>query len=291
MATPACSSGVRAIGYAGATHRGSRDSAYPRACVPASVRHVNREETLQLLSRSRRCKSACVVQATGSVSLREDLFGSKEPLFTDCRSSKVSIVGSGQVGLACAYALINQATCRQIVLHDIAPKMDRLEAEVADLLHGAEFVDSLDVVATADFADTADSDIVIIPAGARQNEGESRLALVARNVAIFEDIIPKIAAASPDAKLLILTNPCDIMTHVALRLSGFPSNRVIGSGTALDTSRFRSLLAHKLAVDTGSVHGMVLGEHGDSSVVLWSQVMVGGGDFEPAYSYILYPEP
>ena len=171
--------------------------------------------------------------------------------------------------------------------------MSGVHAQVSSvsLPRGAEFVDSLDVVATADFADTADSDIVIIPAGARQNEGESRLALVARNVAIFEDIIPKIAAASPDAKLLILTNPCDIMTHVALRLSGFPSNRVIGSGTALDTSRFRSLLAHKLAVDSGSVHGMVLGEHGDSSVVLWSQVMVGGGDFEPAYSYILYPEP
>jgi hypothetical protein len=100
MATTACSSGVRAIGYAGATHRGSRDSAYPRACVPASVRYVNREETLQLLSRSRRCKSACVVQATGSVSLREDLFGSKEPLFTDCRSSKVSIVGSGMAASA-----------------------------------------------------------------------------------------------------------------------------------------------------------------------------------------------
>lgn len=122
----------------------------------------------------------------------------------------------------------------------------------------------------------AGSDVVVIPAGARQNQGESRLDLVARNVAIFEAIIPKIAAASPNAKLLILTNPCDIMTHVAQRLSGFPSNRVIGSGTALDTSRFRSLLAQQLKVDSGSVHGLVLGEHGDSSVVVWSQLMVGG---------------
>ena len=185
-------------------------------------------------------------------------------------------LSAGQVGLACAYAMLNQATCRRIVLHDVPGKLDALEAEVEDLLHGAEFVTSaVDVAATSDFAHTAGSDVVIIPAGARQHEGESRLDLVARNVAIFEDIIPKIAAASPNAILLILTNPCDVMTHVAREISGFPSSRVLGSGTALDTSRFRSLLAKHLGVDSGSVHGLVLGEHGDSSVVVWSQLTVG----------------
>ena len=131
------------------------------------------------------------------------------------------------------------------------------------------------MLATCDFADTANSDVVIIPAGARQNEGESRLDLVARNVAI-ESIVPQIALHSPDCVILVLSNPVDIMTHVAREISGFTPSRVVGSGTALDTSRFRSLLAQHLDVDSGSVHGLVLGEHGDSSVVVWSQLFVGG---------------
>jgi hypothetical protein len=172
--------------------------------------------------------------------------------------------------------MINQGTARELVLHDVPSKLDALEAEVEDLRHGAEFVQQISIKATCDFKDTANSDIVIIPAGARQREGESRLDLVARNVAIFESIVPPIAAASPDAVLLILTNPCDVMTHVATHISGFAPNKVIGTGTALDTSRFRALLAEYLDVDSGSVHGMVLGEHGDSSVAVWSQCTVGG---------------
>lgn len=207
--------------------------------------------------------------------LREDLFGTAGPSHP-ATASKVSIVGAGQVGLACAYSMINQATCRQIVLHDIAPKQEILRAETEDLLHGSEFASQVSVLATCDFADTANSDVVIIPAGARQNEGESRLDLVARNVAIYESIVPQIALHSPDCVILVLSNPVDVMTHVAREISGFPPSRVVGSGTALDTSRFRSLLAQHLDVDSGSVHGMVLGEHGDSSVVVWSQLFVGG---------------
>ena len=209
--------------------------------------------------------------------MREDLFGAGSPSIPPKRlRSKVSIVGTGQVGLACAYSMINQGTARELVLHDVPSKLDALEAEVEDLRHGAEFVQQISIKATCDFKDTANSDIVIIPAGARQREGESRLDLVARNVAIFESIVPPIAAASPDAVLLILTNPCDVMTHVATRISGLAPNKVIGTGTALDTSRFRALIAEYLDVDSGSVHGMVLGEHGDSSVAVWSQCTVGG---------------
>ena len=205
--------------------------------------------------------------------LREDLFGTAGPSHP-AAASKVSIVGAGQVGLACAYSMINQATCRQIVLHDIAPKQEILRAETEDLLHGSEFASQVSVLATCDFADTANSDVVIIPAGARQNEGESRLDLVARNVAIYESIVPQIALHSPDCVILVLSNPVDIMTHVAREISGFTPSRVVGSGTALDTSRFRSLLAqHRMSIR--SVHGW-LGEHGDSSVVVWSQLFVGG---------------
>jgi L-lactate dehydrogenase len=174
-------------------------------------------------------------------SLREDLFGAGSPSIPPKKlRSKVSIVGTGQVGLACAYSMINQGTARELVLHDVPSKLDALEAEVEDLRHGAEFVQQISIKATCDFKDTANSDIVIIPAGARQREGESRLDLVARNVAIFESIVPPIAAASPDAVLLILTNPCDVMTHVATHISGFAPNKVIGTGTALDTSRSTS---------------------------------------------------
>ena len=229
---------------------------------------------------SRRCAPGPTRKRFLSVraaSLREDLFGAGSPSIPPTKlRSKVSIVGTGQVGLACAYSMINQGTARELVLHDVPSKLDALEAEVEDLRHGAEFVQQISIKATCDFKDTANSDIVIIPAGARQREGESRLDLVARNVAIFESIVPPIAAASPDAVLLILTNPCDVMTHVATRISGLAPNKVIGTGTALDTSRFRALIAEYLDVDSGSVHGMVLGEHGDSSVAVWSQCTVGG---------------
>jgi L-lactate dehydrogenase len=229
---------------------------------------------------SRRCAPGPTRKRFLSVraaSLREDLFGAGSPSIPPTKlRSKVSIVGTGQVGLACAYSMINQGTARELVLHDVASKLEALQAEVEDLRHGAEFVQQVSISATCDFKDTANSDIVIIPAGARQREGESRLDLVARNVAIFESIVPPIAAASPDAVLLILTNPCDVMTHVATQISGFAPNKVIGTGTALDTSRFRALLAEYLDVDSGSVHGMVLGEHGDSSVAVWSQCTVGG---------------
>ena len=130
------------------------------------------------------------------------------------------------------------------------------------------------MLATCDFADTANSDVVIIPP-ARARTRASRLDLVARNVAIYGSIVPQIALHSPDCVILVLSNPVDIMTHVE-KSPGFTPSRVVGSGTALDTSRFRSLLAQHLDVDAGSVHGLVLGEHGDSSVVVWSQLFVGG---------------
>lgn len=132
------------------------------------------------------------------------------------------------------------------------------------------------VKASSDYAVTANSTMVVITAGARQREGESRLDLVGRNVAIFKSIIPQLVKHSPDAVLCVISNPVDIMTYVTWRLSGLPVGRVFGSGTALDSSRFRTLLADRLGVDTRSVHGMILGEHGDSSVAWWSALNVGG---------------
>lgn len=128
----------------------------------------------------------------------------------------------------------------------------------------------------SDYALSRGSTVVVVTAGARQNEGESRLSLVGRNVKIFRSIIPEVVRHSPDCVLLVVSNPVDIMTYVAARMSGFPVGRVIGSGTSLDSSRFRTIVAEKLDVDPRSVHGMILGEHGDSSVALWSALSVGG---------------
>ncbi|RYY32316.1 hypothetical protein EON62_05495 [archaeon] len=129
---------------------------------------------------------------------------------------------------------------------------------------------------SSDYAVSANSTLVIITAGARQREGESRLDLVGRNLEIFKSIVPQVVKHSPDCVIMVVSNPVDVMTHITQRLSGFPVGRVFGSGTALDSSRFRTLVAEKLGVDTRSVHGMIVGEHGDSSVACWSALTVGG---------------
>lgn len=128
----------------------------------------------------------------------------------------------------------------------------------------------------SDYAVSKGSDLVIVTAGARQNPGESRLDLVGRNLAIFKHIIPAVVAASPDCCILVVSNPVDILTYVAAKLAGLPPGRVFGSGTSLDSSRFRTLVAERMSVDTRSVHALIVGEHGDSSVAVFSQLNVGG---------------
>lgn len=153
---------------------------------------------------------------------------------------------------------------------------NKLMGEMLDLQHGSNFLKNAKISASTDLAVSAGSRLVIVTAGARQKEGETRLDLVQRNTDIFKGLIPKLVQHSPDAIFLIVSNPCDILTYVAWKLSGLPKNRVIGSGTNLDSSRFRFLLAQRLNVAPTSVHGWIIGEHGDSSVPVWSGVNVAG---------------
>lgn len=190
------------------------------------------------------------------------------------RPRKGVIIGAGQVGMACAYSMMIQNCFDELILQDI--QTERLQGEVMDLIHGIPFVEPVEIKAgtVADVGQNAD--LVIITAGASQKPGESRLDLVVRNVAIFKSLIADVVKYCPNAILLIVSNPVDIMTYVTLKLSGFPAARVIGSGTVLDSARFRTLLAQKMGIDPRSVHAHIIGEHGDSEVPVWSKVNIAG---------------
>ncbi|MGF1494819.1 MAG: L-lactate dehydrogenase [Microcoleaceae cyanobacterium] len=190
------------------------------------------------------------------------------------RPRKGVIIGAGQVGMACAYSILIQDCFDELILQDIAT--DKVVGEVMDLSHGIPFISPTKVKAGTVADEGQDADMVIITAGASQREGETRLDLVQRNVNIFRNLIGDVAKHCPNAMLLIVSNPVDIMTYVSLKLSGFPSSRVLGSGTVLDTARFRTLLAERLGIDSRSVHAYIVGEHGDSEVPVWSKVNVAG---------------
>jgi L-lactate dehydrogenase len=188
---------------------------------------------------------------------------------------KVGVVGSGFVGSTAAYALVMRGIGREIVLLDKNEK--RAKAEAEDILHAVPYAHPLKVRA-GDYPDLTGSGVVIIAAGVSQKSGETRLDLLKRNAAVFEEVVPNILTHAPEAVLLVATNPVDIMTHLAAhyaRSRGTPPSRVVGSGTLLDTARFRSLLGAHLGVDSYHVHGYVVGEHGDSEVLTWSIVRVG----------------
>lgn len=189
------------------------------------------------------------------------------------RPRKGAIIGAGQVGMACAYSMLIQSTFDEMVLVDVA--RNKVEGEVMDLMHGLPFVGPATVKAgTA--ADCQGADVVIITAGAKQKPGESRLQLLGRNVTIFKNLIPELVQSCPEAIFLIVSNPVDVMTYVTWKLSGLPSTSVVGSGTVLDTARFRYLLAQNLHLDPRSIHAYIIGEHGDSEVAVWSRVNVAG---------------
>ena len=180
---------------------------------------------------------------------------------------QVGIIGSGSVGAATAFALMMRGVARKITLVDV--NHERSWAEATDIAHAAPFAYA-NKVKSGDYKDLCGCEVVIITAGANQKPGETRIDLLGRNVKIFADIIPQVVANAPTATLVIATNPVDIMTEVALKLSGFPKERVIGSGTVLDTARFRTDLGYYLGVSPKSVHANVIGEHGDSEVLCWS---------------------
>ena len=190
---------------------------------------------------------------------------------------KVGIVGSGFVGSATAYALALQGVAREVVLVDLDRKLAQAHAE--DILHATPFAHPV-WVRSGWYEDLEGARVVIVAAGVAQRPGETRLQLLDRNAQVFADVVPKILKAAPEAVLLIATNPVDVMTQVAYRLSGLPPERVVGSGTILDTARFRALLAQHLLVAPQSVHAFVVGEHGDSEVLVWSSAQVGGVDLE-----------
>lgn len=189
------------------------------------------------------------------------------------KTNKISVIGAGFVGSASAYALMIQSLASEIVLVDI--NKEKAEGEAMDLAHGASFVKSV-TVTSGDYADTANSDIVVITAGVGQKPGETRLDLINKNVAVFNQIIPEIVKYSPNAILLVVSNPVDILTHITYKISGFPKNRVIGSGTVLDTSRLKYMLGEHFEIAPQDINTYIIGEHGDSEIVAWSLTDVAG---------------
>lgn len=188
---------------------------------------------------------------------------------------KCAIVGCGAVGATTAYALMQSSLFSQLVLIDIDRK--KAEGEAADLNHGLPFLSPIEIYA-GDYADLTDAAIIILAAGANQQTGQTRLDLTLQNAAVFRSIIPSITRYNQDALLLVVTNPVDILTHLSIRLSGFPPHRVIGSGTVLDTARLKYLVGRELGVDLRNVHSFIIGEHGDSELAVWSSANISGID-------------
>ena len=189
---------------------------------------------------------------------------------------KVGIVGSGMVGSTAAYALVMRGVGREIVLVD--KNETRAVAEADDIRHAVPFAHALEVKAGG-YSDLAGSRAVVLCAGVGQKPGETRLQLLKRNEEVFSEVIPAVLASTPEAVLVVATNPVDVMTHLAARYAadcGVSAGRVLGSGTTLDTARFRSLLGMHCGIDPQHVHANVIGEHGDSEVLTWSLVTVGG---------------
>ena len=193
---------------------------------------------------------------------------------------KVGIIGCGFVGAASAFALLQSGLFSEMVLVDV--DRNRAEGEALDISHGVAFASPCNIYAGS-YEDISDAGIIIITAGANQKEGESRIDLVKRNVAIFKSILHEIRMNHFSGLLLVVANPVDILTYVAVKLSGLPENHVIGSGTVLDTARLKRMIGDSLGIDPRSVHARVLGEHGDSEIIAWSNASVSGIPLEDFY--------
>lgn len=190
------------------------------------------------------------------------------------RINKIAIIGAGSVGATIAYACLMRGVAKQVVLYDINAK--KVEAEALDLNHGMQFMPMATLEGSTDLAACAESDVVVITAGAKQKPGQTRMDLAAANAEICRRIVPRLVELAPGAVFLLVTNPVDVITYITLKLSGLPAGRVFGSGTVLDSSRFRFLIAKRLKVAVQNVHAYIAGEHGDSEIPLWSSATVGG---------------
>ena len=207
---------------------------------------------------------------------------------------KAAVIGCGFVGSATAFTLMQSKLFSELVLLDV--NADKADGEAKDISHGIPFAAPMKVYA-GDYDDVADAAVIIVTAGANQKPDESRLDLVHRNVEIYKSIIPRIASRNFAGILLIVSNPVDILTYAALKLSGLPENRVIGSGTVLDTARLKYELGEHLGVDSRSVHAFIIGEHGDSEIAAWSSANVSGiplntfCEMQQLLNYSLQQEP
>lgn len=186
---------------------------------------------------------------------------------------KIVLVGTGMVGMSFAYAALNQNLCDELVLCDI--NEERAKGEAQDLNHGLAFSKTSMKIYAGSYSDCTDADIVVISAGVGQKPGETRLQLLQRNLEIFKTIVNPIVDSGFEGIFVVATNPVDIMARVTRKLSGFPNNKVIGTGTTLDSARMRYLLGEYFHIDPRNIHGYVIGEHGDSEFVPWSQVTIG----------------
>jgi L-lactate dehydrogenase len=188
-------------------------------------------------------------------------------------NSKLTVVGAGAVGSSTAYAALIRGSARHVVLYDIAT--EKAEAEVLDLAHGTPFTGSSDVSGGSDISAVEGSHVVVITAGAKQNPGQTRIELAGVNARILKSMMPKLLEVAPNAVYVIVTNPCDVLTVLANEDTGLPPERLFASGTLLDTSRLRWKLAERAGVSSSSVHGYIVGEHGDTEFPLWSAATIG----------------
>jgi L-lactate dehydrogenase len=190
------------------------------------------------------------------------------------RVSKIAIIGAGAVGATVAYAAMIRGVAKNLAIYDI--NKAKVDAEVLDLNHGLQFVPMATLEGSDDIGVCAGADVIVITAGAKQKPGQTRMELAGANVALCRSLVPQLLKVAPEALLLLVTNPVDVLTYVVQQLSGLPTRRVLGSGTVLDSSRFRFLLARHLNVAVQNVHAFIAGEHGDSELPLWSSASVGG---------------
>jgi len=189
-------------------------------------------------------------------------------------TSKIAIVGAGHVGVTLAYACMIRGTGKNIALY--SRNDERVQAEVLDLQHGLQFVPMANVVGSADVKVCQDADVLVMTVGGLPKAGQTRLDLAEESVAICRDLLPPLLDVAPGAVVLIVTNPVDVVTYAALKILGLPPNQVLGTGTVLDSSRLRSLIAQHCGVAVQSVHAYIVGEHGDSEIPLWTSATVGG---------------
>jgi len=187
---------------------------------------------------------------------------------------KLAIVGAGEVGATAGYACLLRGVAQKLVICDL--NRAKAEAHALDLMHSVQFAQMVEVRGTDDLGECEGAGVVVLAAGAKQKPNQTRLDLAADNVAMCRAVIPEVLAAAPDALLLMVTNPVDVLTRAAIEVSGLDPARVLGTGTVLDTSRFRALLAQRCRVAVQNVHAYIVGEHGDSEVALWSSATIGG---------------